>query len=473
MATLANPGARGPVGRMIQRRPTIDRKPFIRIAPLLALFYVIFVLPPEASITIAGVWLPAYRLVVIGCILVAVPRMIGREAKRLNATDAMIIAVAIWIIMSFISIYDVSQGIVRGAGVVLDVLGSYILARVSITSFRDLRLFLILVLPALGFASLVMALESLSGTLFYRPTFGSIFGGVSSYSGGEAIGQISLRAETRLGLLRAYGPFSHPILGGLMLGIFLPLFFFSGIRSWPRMAGLGAALAGVFSLSSAALLGMLIFFFGLILDFLKRRIAPQLSWWIMLFFIGMVLLAVHVASQNGLAVVLTRFTLVPHTAAYRLVIWEYGSETVRQNPWFGIGYQQWERLAWMGESVDAHFLLLAMRHGLVVPILVMVAAIYAMIRLGMKAQSLAPHDRYMVTGINMALAIMLIAGQTVAFFGASNLVFMSLIACVASLVSAVNQPAQALVRRRVQVRRPALEVGSNGRPVSTSAPVQD
>jgi len=427
----------------------------MRVAPLLALFYAVFIFPPEFSITISGLWLPAYRLVVIASMVIVILRLLEQGAQRLSFTDLLITMAGLWILVSFMSIYGVAQGIVRGAGVVFDIYGSYLLARTSVRSFQDFRLFLLLVLPAVGFAGLIMALESLLGSLFYRPTFGSIFGGLSAYSGGDASGQIHFRPEVRLGLLRAYGPFSHPILGGLMLGVFLPLFYFSAIRSWPRLVGLGAGFAGVFSLSSAALMGMLLFGIGISLDFIKRRIIPTVSWWIMIFFIGLAAFAIHLASQNGLVSVLARYTLVPHTASYRLAIWEHGTESVRQNPWFGIGYEQWDRLWWMGESVDAHFLLLAMRHGIIVPILIIVASIYAMARLGMLSSRLPAYDRRLVIGANLALGIMLIAGQTVAFFGASNLIFMSLIAIVVSLLSDASQPMQVRAWRARPAKAPS------------------
>jgi O-antigen ligase len=58
-------------------------------------------------------------------------------------------------------------------------------------------------------------------------------------------------------------------------------------------------------------------------------------------------------------------TFSSHTGWYRLNIWEYGTQSVLNNPVFGIGLNDWERPAWMGgSSVDNFWLLIAMRHGL-------------------------------------------------------------------------------------------------------------
>ncbi|MEM7780755.1 MAG: O-antigen ligase family protein [Pseudomonadota bacterium] len=428
---------------MPKRMAWLDRDRAIQTAPVVALFCTFFLLPPEVSISLAGVWLPAYRIALLIGLVFAFVRLAKAGGQYFSVPDALIAIVAVWILTSFSLIYGFGDGILRGGATVLDIIGSYLLARLCIRDFSDFRYFLMLVLPGLALGGGIMALESLSGNLLLRPTAAAIFGNVAAYSGGDATGQIVLREEVRLGLLRAYGAFSHPILGGLILGIFLPLFYFSGIRGWPWFAGTGAALAAVFSLSSAALLGLVIGLGAIGMDFVKRRIVPQLSWWTMLFMLGLLLFSLHMASKNGLVAVLSRLTLVPHTASYRLLIWEHGSKTVREHPWFGIGYQQWDRLAWMGESVDAHFLLLAMRHGLIVPILIIAAALYAMLRLGVFVPRLKPIDARQVLGVNIALAILLVAGQTVAFFGASNLVFMSLIGFAASLASVAGRPAYA------------------------------
>lgn len=419
----------------LQMRVTTSRPQVKQLLPLIGLFYSFLLFPPEVSFSLGGLWLPVYRVSLIAGSLFVLVGFVRGGRMGLDFPDICVYFASFWIFLSFVIVYDVWVGTTRGAGVLLDVVGSYLLARTSIRSFHDFRYFLLLCLPGLAIAAGIMAAESLSGRLLYRPSFSSIFGSVASYSGGEANGQIVIRPETRLGLLRAYGPFSHPILGGLILGVFLPLIFFSGIRSWPWWIGMGSAFAGIFSLSSAAILGFAISIGGIGLDFIKNRLLPQISWWTITFLGGMAALSLHVVSKSGLIAVLARFTLVPHTASYRVLIWEFGTKSVAEHPWFGIGYQQWERLPWMGESIDAHFLMLAVRHGFIVPMLILVAAIYSIARLGLSAPFLARNDRRLILGVIISMTIMLVAGQTVAFFGASQLVFMAILGFTVSLMS--------------------------------------
>ncbi|MEM8977826.1 MAG: O-antigen ligase family protein, partial [Pseudomonadota bacterium] len=354
--------------------------------PLVVVFYSFLLLPPEVSLNLVGVSLPTYRIALILSLAPSITRLLRRPSGWLNFIDIAVLVIGFWILLSFSMTYGIQQGVIRGGGVLIDLCISYFVARASISNSTDFRYFLMLILPGLIFAGALLALESLSGRLLFRPAFASVFGSASNAvtDGGSVVG---LASELRLGLLRAYGPFSHPILGGAFMLSFLPLFYFSGLRSAPFYCGVAVALTGLFSLSSAAFLSIMIAVAAIGIDKVKRYF-PNLSWWQVSSLLGLAVLTAHVASQSGILSVLARMTLKPHTAQYRLLIWEYGWKTVEQHPWFGIGYNSWDRLAWMHDSVDAHFLLLGMRHGLLVPVLLVLAIFYGVIRLGLLAPRL-------------------------------------------------------------------------------------
>lgn len=170
----------------------------------------------------------------------------------------------------------------------------------------------------------------------------------------------------------------------------------------------------------------------------------------------------HIGSQNGIVSVLSRLTLTPHTAQYRILIWDYGWRTIEKNPWFGIGYQSWERLDWMHDSVDAHFLLLGMRHGVLVPILLILAVFYGVIRLGRLAPSLSKADRDLAIGVNITIILLFIVGQAVAFFGSANIAFMAFLAILSSTVSwAQTQIERDRYFRRIALSHQLLSAGSS------------
>lgn len=406
--------------------------PVFRLAPLLIVFYSFLLLPPEVSITLGGINLPSYRLALLAMALPAFNMLLRSRNNAWTAIDLAVIFVAFWILLSFSMVYGLNVGFVRGAGIVVDTALPYLIARASVRNLDDLRYFLLLVLPGLLFSAMVFALESISGNLLVRPAFAALFGNVSAYSAGEASGSIALTNEYRLGLRRAYAAFSHPILGGVVMASFMPLFYFSGLRSWPFYAGLAIAIAGLFSLSSAAFLALMIALLAIGIYHIKPFF-PKVSWWLIVAMLLLLIWTLHMASQSGIIAVIARLTLSPHTASYRTLIWEYGLMNVARHPWFGIGYQDWERLAWMGESIDAHFLMLAMRHGVFVPVALVAAILYGMVRIGRLCGPMPEQDKKLLIGLNVTMIIFMISGQTVAFFGSTNLVFMTIAAWLASI----------------------------------------
>jgi O-antigen ligase len=409
------------------RRPTA-------LIPLLVVFYSFLLLPPEVEINVFGVNLPSYRQALLLMAVPALRMILNNRRGSVSPIDIVVMIMGFWIMLSFMTIYGFGSGIIRGAGIVTDTVLIYMIARACIRAPDELRYFLILCLPGLMFAGGSLAVESLSGQLLLRPMFQSIFGNIESFAGGEATGALFLEHEYRIGMLRAYGPFPHPILAGAVMVGFLPLYYFSGLRSWPYFFGVAIAFTGFFSLSSAAFLGLMMSIAAIAVNHVKPYV-PKISWWTLVSMLVLLAGAVHVSTKNGIVPVLARMTLTPATAEYRTLIWEYGSASVAKNPWFGIGYKQWDRLSWMaGDSVDAHFLLLAMRHGLNVPVLFLAGIIYGMIKLGTIMPSLTPRDRTLMLGLNITMFVYVIVGQTVNYFGSTGLVFMTMVALLASMV---------------------------------------
>lgn len=431
------------------------KRRIMQLIPLLVVFYSVFLLSPEVEFSALGVNFPGYR---VALLVVLVPALWSSMRGRTAPMQSMDVAVAIigfWTILSFTMNYGFGVGIVRGAGVTIDTVVPYFVVRTCIRSLDDLRYFLILVLPAMAFAGIILLAESVSGRPLLSVAYASVFGNMDLYSSGENVGALIIQGDTRMGLLRAFGPFPHPILAGIMMIGFLPLYYFSGLRSWPLLGGIFFALTGIFGLSSAAFLALMITVGAIVIYHIKAYF-PKISWWSISALMTLLVWAMHMASKNGIIYVLARLTLTPHTAEHRIHTWRWGSLTVEKNPWFGIAYSQWEREAWMGESVDAHFLLMAMRHGLVVPIMMLAAIFYGMIRLGLIIPFLSPKDRAFAIGINMFIFCYFIVGQTVNYFGSSNVFFMSSIAFLASAVSWGS--AQMQIGRRQKMPRYSSEI---------------
>lgn len=256
---------------------TAQRPVIATIMPLALVFYSFLLFSPEVAINAGGINLPIYRIALLLFALPSVVILVKRQASSINFIDVAVTMASFWIMLSFSLTYGLQEGLVRGGGVLVDTGFAYLVARASVSSLNDLRYLLMIILPGLMFAGLILTVESFSGQLLLRPAFISIFGNASSFvtDGGSITG---LANETRIGLLRAYGPFAHPILAGVFMVAFLPLFYFSNLRSWPYLSGVVVTLTGFFSLSSAAFLSLLIAVFAIIIDRVKN-LFPKLTWW--------------------------------------------------------------------------------------------------------------------------------------------------------------------------------------------------
>lgn len=417
------------------RAPAFANRGLVALLPLVFVFYSFLLLPPEVEFAIFGVSLPSYRLALLAMAVPALWMIVNNKQGSASTLDYVVTFTSFWIMLSFIMIYGFESGIVRGSGILIDTALMYMVARACVRTPDELRYFLLLILPGLIFAGGSLVLESFSGRLLVRPFFMSMFGPLDSFAGGEVSGSQSLENSYRLGLMRAFGPFPHPILAGAIMVGFLPLYYFSGLRSWPFIVGVTLAFTGFFSLSSAAFLALMIAG-GAIGVYHVKPYIPKISWWTIVSLLGLAAWTIHMSTSSGIVSVLARLTLTPQTAEYRKLIWEFGSNNVANNPWFGIGYSQWDRPSWMfGDSVDAHFLLLAMRHGLIVPVLLLAGIAYGMIKLGLIQTGLTPRDKAFMIGVNITLFLYLIVGQTVNYFGSANLVFMTMVGFLASMVA--------------------------------------
>lgn len=385
-----------------------------QMMPALVLFYSAL-LPQEMRLEIAGLAIYPYRFATLA-LFPWIIRMIVSGRLRFSVADLLMVAGSAWMLISFIVFYGPSAGMIRGGALVLDLLPAYLVGRSCIQNLTDLRRFLVLVAPGALLAGATMFAETLAQRALVRPFFANIFGSLPAYENGTAVGPARGFTDVRLGLLRVAGPFSHPILAGLFLASLLPLYVMSGIRKWPFYFGLCAGICAIFSISSAVFLVLIYFVTMTGYDWLQKRV-EILTWWRFIFAgIGLALL-LEVASKNGLISVIIRYTLSPATGAYRTLTWDFGLNSVRAHPWFGIAYTDYERAFWMPNSVDAEWLLLALRHGIPMVVFILLAALIVLAKVALKVPHMDKVDGKFALGLAIALSSILLAGFTVAFFG--------------------------------------------------------
>lgn len=410
------------------------------ILPLVTLIYTCLVFAPEAAVNLGGANLTAYRAAIL-VLLIPVAKAMLQGRVRLLMPDLLVIAGSVWMIIAFLNLFSPGEGLIRASGIVLDALGAYLVARVSLQNYDDVRRVFILLAPGFFMAGAILAYESISQQLIYRPAFASIFGSGSVYVDGNAAGAITYQINARLGLMRAYSTFSHPILAGVTLASLLPIYSLSGIRSWPRWLGIAAAFLGFFSVSSVVMLMLAICAGMLLVDRCKPYIR-YLNWpSICVAGIGALTL-IHVVSESGVQYVLIRYIFDPHNGYVRIIQWEAAWQALNSSPWFGIGFRRVPALPdWLPSSIDAHLLAVALRSGWITSLSFYLAALWVITGLGIAIRRSPPRERNLIVGLNITLFLLLLASLTVTLFGETNVYFMAMIGVGAALFQLPRQRA--------------------------------
>lgn len=375
--------------------------------PLIIFFYSLL-LPPEIFFEISGFRFYGFRLVEFGLFPYVLLQLLSGRIK-INIVDILNIFSTAWIVISYSAIHDLLFAIESGTVLAADILIAYFLARVCIRNISDIRHFLLRILPGVGFSAAMLFLESVLGELIFRPAISSLFGSARESDFG-------LRAETRLGLLRAYGPFYHPIMAGMFLTSLLPLYILIAKPRKISVLGVMSCLGAVFCLSSSAFLGIILVY-GLYAYEKIQRVIANINWPLLVVVAFTILVTLHIFSENGIIAVLNRYLLLnPSTGYYRTLIWEYAGAAAMENPLYGIGRNEWYRPPWMRSgSIDAHFLLLAVRHGMPSAISAFSAYLVTIFILSRRVSTAKNNEsRNMFLALAIALFTVLIGQFTVA-----------------------------------------------------------
>ncbi|WP_438727176.1 O-antigen ligase family protein [Parasphingorhabdus sp. DH2-15] len=411
MAIAAPPILSSYSGRTRAPAPTPMATRIVQVLPALLLFYS-FLVPPEVAVYLGSLRMGAYRL----ALLILVPYIVVAVFKqkiRFHFLDLLLVITALWLPASLTIHYDLATGLEAGGRQTYDMILAYFVARACIDSFDKLRNLLIFLLPGLMLVGGLLFLESVIGRPFVRQIFQQIFGN-SGEVGSE------LRILFRLGFFRAYSVFTHPIHAGIFLSSFLAFYFYMFRNVQWRYSGVVTSFLAFFTLSSAGLLALAMQCGFLFYDWLQKRVR-DLSWGLALAALGVTLFLAHMFSQNGLiAVVYSYLTLNPATGRFRTLIWQYAGDVALQNPWLGIGHEEYARPDWMGTgSIDAHYLFMALTYGMPSAILyfsLAIAIIYLLCRRAAASHTTLARNGYMA--MTTCLTVTLILMFTVTFWGA-------------------------------------------------------
>ncbi len=347
------PFAKAAPARVKPARLESARLPFA-----VALYFLMIALPIQFNL--GTVFMTGVRAVLLITTVPIALRLFSGQLGRVLPTDVLLLIYSVW---SLVTLYinSPSQAVSYGGSYVLEVFGSYLLARNFIRTPEQFRamcrgLFAVLIF------SLPFAIYETQTGRAPIPIFIGKLPGIFSY--GDYYGFLSGR---RLGLERAQAIFSHPIHYGVFCASLTALAFvaFKGLMGTSRRLVLTALVCvGVIcSVSSGAILPMILQFGLIFWAWIFNRVQAR---WIILcslfaFFYAVVDI---ISNRTAIEVFLEYGTLSPQTADARKQIFEWGMVNVWKNPFFGIGLNDWERAFWLSSSMDNFWLLSTVRYGI-------------------------------------------------------------------------------------------------------------
>jgi len=368
IVTASESGVRGPTVRDSRLRPwerdrscesDVANSPARQLAWPLLVFLPSLIIP--WIITIGPLRLTMYRFVLLGLFIVVVVKWAKELATRPMLADVAFVAYCVWCILSMLTIHGTGVAVQAGGILFIETMVPYLLGRCYVRNADDYykvtRLLFFIILSLLPFA----LLEVTTGEKPLIKLFGSVFPSV----------EITMM-QPRMGLWRTQGPFDHSILfgavcGSIVAGVYLVLGRGRSFAARCTMTG-AVVLTGLCSLSSAPMAGMIAQLSLVGWNSMLRAVKAR--WVILVAAASLMTIVIALGSNQGVVRwYISHFTFDGQTGWFRLLIWELGTQSVRNYPLFGIGFNEWARPAWMPGSIDNFWLLLAVRHGLAAPIL--------------------------------------------------------------------------------------------------------
>jgi len=302
------------------------------------------------------------RIMLLALLLPMILRVLSGRYGGVKKSDVLVVAFALWAYVCM----GVNHGfatVIESSGMFfVETVGAYFFGRVFLRSLQDFYIFVRYMMISIMISIPFGTIEMFTGEPFLLDLLRQVnpLPGIFTFVA-------NVDYDPRLGLHRVQYTLQHPIFYGIMCASFVALCFTVMTRGegfGKKTFWGGVVLYTTFmGLSSAGWLSALMQIGFLLYERFTRWFKPR---WIIIFWafvVAYIFLSIF-ASHNPFVFFATKFTLSPHTAWFRVVIYEFGWQNVMANPIFGIGNNDWARPHWLGSSVDSHWLLNSMRHGL-------------------------------------------------------------------------------------------------------------
>lgn len=404
------------------RRPAAARAPVAAAAAtgdresatagaLLALFIATLVLP--IYFHIGTLRFSPVRVLLLMLVVPLALRLLTGKAGQLRLADLLIGLHCLWIGLALV-VNDGVQRIPFAGITVVELGGGYLVGRVLVRNRVDYRVFLGAFIATLLFLLPFAIIEFLTDRQYLQIIADRI---ADTFEKPES-------SRPRMGLHRTMAGFEHPILYGLYCSIAVGHVLYLWQRAlWQRLTMVGAvSFMVLMSLSAAPMLAVAL---QLGLAGWDRVSGAKWKLAILLAIVGYFGLDL-LSNRSPIEVIISYLTFSAATGYTRILIFEYGIQSVWAHPLFGIALGDWERPHWLTGSVDNFWLLTAMRYG-IPAFLLIVAAIIAGTRDIIAARNVDQEVLAYRIGYLISLGGVLLTLVTVHMWGAVSVFVMMLL----------------------------------------------
>jgi O-Antigen ligase len=342
----------------------------------------------------------------IAIFLFLVPALFAFFAKPRHrvAPDFLILLTSAWMVgVTFMT--DRSGSISSSVAEVVEFSGGYLVARAFFFGENGLQAF-IQALKVVAIAIIVFAaFEHISGSYLVGNTVAAIWGDPGA------------EADYRNGLLRARSAFPHPILYGTFCAVAGAIFMYSETNRLSRIFYVGLCLFGtVLAMSSAPLISFFVAISVYSYDCVMKRYAWR--WKLLTAAIVILLAAVFLTANRPTSWIIANLTLDPSTGYFRQATWDRAFYNIGLSPLTGYGFDAFgdPNEFFDNASVDSIWLVLAIRFGVPVVILILLASVTAFLPSKAHFPTGDTYMNDMRTGFTLVLVMFALAGLTVHFW---------------------------------------------------------
>jgi hypothetical protein len=346
--------------------------------------------------------------IAISLLLLPALFLFSRRGGRLTASDVFVFAASAWMIAA--QLWEGRYGSISSTvAEILEFSGGYMFARAYFFGRPALHCFIqvlkIVAILIIAFA----ALEHFSGSNLIANAVAAIWGNPS------------VGPEYRNDILRAWSTFPHAILYGTFCTIAGAIFLYSESKRISRIFYVGFCFAGcVLAVSSAPLILFSVAIAVYFYDHIMRRYSWR--WKVLVVLIGGALVAVFLIADRPTSWVIAHLTLDPSTGYFRKGTWDRALYNIDLSPMVGYGFDAFGDPDELFDNVtiDSVWLVLALRFGVPVVILTLLAIAMSFMPAGRRARVQGGDDylNNLGTAFTLALVVFSLAGLTVHFWHA-------------------------------------------------------